>query len=408
MKKSARKESTKSQNKTSKSKSNSKNSDPIPEPVANTIEDKTDNKESVEEKRPQSPFQSPFSLSRTNSLSASSSAYSNQNPFNHNQFLRHFCFGTGKDFISNNNPNKSFTESIFSLKLNFDENSILSNNNQNSLANKSDSTNFNNENGDDNEIPSTVLEIDGQTGEENEERLFDAPAILYRVRIEGGSSQDNLNDNTNMNNSNKISETPFFPTNTTSKKVQFSFQSSSIGRSFSPSTPLSSANMSRTMSAGANTQNDSNNVSNRGRTNSSTNINLSGTNKNGSVIPFRSNSAPAPKATLVEVGAGNLHLNKGDGFYRLVMRRKQVGKVCLNMRVFSDMKPKAQQRNYVSFIGYEVDDTLQASQEDSNNGGDKSATQLKYIVFKLRFKDEATQKDFISKLNDIIQELNQK
>lgn len=90
-----------------------------------------------------------------------------------------------------------------------------------------------------------------------------------------------------------------------------------------------------------------------------------------------------------ERGSGNLHLNKGDGFYRLLLRRAETLKICLNVRLNKSMVFTGMRRDAVTFIcPYKF--------EEQN---DAPETITKIV---LRFKDEKVRDDFINKVNEII------
>lgn len=267
-----------------------------------------------------------------------------------------FNFGTGKTFISNNDPKKEFTESIFTSNQKLQSNSSLINKNISSKTTI-------NEKIDDSEPSPSILDTTGQTGEEDEERLFESQAILYTLQMKNEESQNNLD-------SLKF-KTPHFPIQKRSKSR--------------PSTPFSnfSSNISRTSS----TNNKSDSTNSAAKDKESENHQLTRTSS-------------SPNSEFVEVGRGDLHLNKGHGFYRLVMRRAQIGKVCLNMRLFNDMNPKEISKCYTKFIGYQQNPD-KIHDKDSN-------TELKYGIYMLRFKNEEIQNDFFTKMTGAIADLNKK
>ncbi|OHT00361.1 hypothetical protein TRFO_33013 [Tritrichomonas foetus] len=289
-----------------------------------------------------SPFQSPF-ISRTNSVN-----YIDRNPFGEppsfsNPSLVYYHFGTGTKFLSKNNPNKTFTESIFSFPIPVSEKSPLNSpilnkkgeffhqgnkgqiddqdeknkgqiddrkgQKQNQQSDKGGELNTILKSEFDEEKES-IVENAEKTGEEDEERLFEAPAVLYRVVVD---------------------------------------------------------------------------------------------EKNGK------------KPSLAEVGKGDVHLNKNKefGFYRLVMRRAQVGKVCLNMRIFKQMNPLLHHDNVVRFLMIESndeknDECSQTEKVDENNSNiareTKENKKIKLNVMRMKFKDEKTQKTFYNLLQKILSE----
>lgn len=89
-----------------------------------------------------------------------------------------------------------------------------------------------------------------------------------------------------------------------------------------------------------------------------------------------------------ERGFGTLHFNKGNGFYRLIMRVDQVCSVCLNVRVFEKMNPLPHGKNSIR---------LMCPDETDN-------TKLMIIVLRLPGADEMN--DLLKKLKDAIADIS--
>lgn len=92
--------------------------------------------------------------------------------------------------------------------------------------------------------------------------------------------------------------------------------------------------------------------------------------------------------TYVERGFGTLHFNKGNGFYRLIMRIDQVCNVCLNVRVFEKMNPQPHGKNSIRLM----------CPDEADN------TKLMIIVLRLPGADETN--DLLKKLKDAIADIS--
>lgn len=344
---------SKSQNKTTNSKEK-KNSTEISEPSTKIDDNETEEVQAQSNANEETLAQPRSDNSHIPSHSNSKNLFKFNNQ-GHPQSLIYFDFGTGKKFASRTDPKKGFSESVFNI--------------QSTLLNRPPNPEFKNQvhkltnkSAEDKENESMLLENE-QTGEENEERVFECPAILYRLQLQENDSNVNTPPF-------KTSDSPFTATNQ-SKPPQLQ---SILGTR--PKSPFTPSCLSRTSST----------------TNGSADSTSSTESKHKYELNGRSNSTPNSK--FIEIGNGSLHLNKCNGFYRLVMRRSQVGKVCLNMRVFKDMNPRLHSRNYIKFIGCS---NPNANKEEKNDPSD-----LKFEIYMLKFKEENEQKELFAKLKDAI------
>jgi len=93
------------------------------------------------------------------------------------------------------------------------------------------------------------------------------------------------------------------------------------------------------------------------------------------------------KQELAEKGVGELHLNKGDNYFRFIMRRDNALKtICLNCRIFQGMNPKLRNAKQIQLLV---------------NLPDQSTPN----VAVLRFPDENTAKSLLEKLSSIITDM---
>ena len=114
------------------------------------------------------------------------------------------------------------------------------------------------------------------------------------------------------------------------------------------------------------------------------------------------------KLQYCERGVGPLHFNynKEHKYYRIILRRKQIGTLVLNQRVFPEMNPKKQTKNKIQFLGQltpsykskddgKKDDAKKEEQNDNEN---------KLDILLLTFRDEETADKFLSLLQKAIDE----
>lgn len=105
------------------------------------------------------------------------------------------------------------------------------------------------------------------------------------------------------------------------------------------------------------------------------------------------------KPHYAERGNGELHFNynKEQNFYRLVMRRKPIGTIVLNQRVFAGMKPKLNSKKIVQFLGQLTVASISKS--------DDAQTTPKINVLLLKLQDEESANKLLSLIQKAISEI---
>lgn len=66
------------------------------------------------------------------------------------------------------------------------------------------------------------------------------------------------------------------------------------------------------------------------------------------------------KGVFAEKGQGNIHINRGNGFYRITMRRCVLNQICLNSRIFEKMNPtlnKKGKKPLIQMMAQDLQDT---------------------------------------------------
>ena len=103
-----------------------------------------------------------------------------------------------------------------------------------------------------------------------------------------------------------------------------------------------------------------------------------------------------PKPQYAERGIGDLHFNynKEQKFYRLILRRKKIGTVVLNQRIFPEMKPQKLGKNSLKFLG-QISGSSKPGEEAKPN---------KIDVLLLKLKDEETTDKLLGLIQKAISE----